>query len=172
MRNLNSEATSSPASDTKDTVTAALKRPTRPVISTLSADQFALKRICPANAIGINPVRIDLGKCVFCDACALAFPSKIRFSDDPKLATNVRDRLIVIEGEETPVVVDSGMIRESNHFLPATVNLMVIGKQNVSSLVSNSAGIHFVTAAEKAHGLIFTEEITSDLEEQVSLVYE
>jgi Ni,Fe-hydrogenase III small subunit len=72
------------------------------------------------------------------------------------------------------VAVDSGMIRASNHFPPATVNLMVIGKQNVSSLaaISGHTGIHFVTAAEKAHGLIFTEEITIDLEEQVSIAYE
>jgi len=31
---------------------------------------------CPTSAISLNPVQIDLGKCVFCNECTMVCPSK------------------------------------------------------------------------------------------------
>ena len=50
-----------------------------------------------------NPVCIDLGKCTFCGECAFAFPDKIKFTTDYKIATNDRERLIIKEGHEEPI---------------------------------------------------------------------
>jgi Ni,Fe-hydrogenase III small subunit len=146
-----------------------VKQPTRPQISTYPADPQALKKVCPANAIGINPVRIDLGKCVFCDACALAFPSKIKFSGDGRVSTNVRDRLIVLEGDDTPVTFDTTLLRNSTSEISLPVQLMVMGN-NAEALIAQqrkTASVQFTTLASHAHGLIFTSEITEDQEEIV-----
>ncbi|MGB3078572.1 MAG: hypothetical protein WBB31_05795, partial [Saprospiraceae bacterium] len=49
----------------------------RPEISTEAVDSIALVDLCPTDAIRLNPVQIDLGKCVFCGECAFSFPEKI-----------------------------------------------------------------------------------------------
>src|SRR5450759_1589816 len=60
----------------------------RPVISTEKVNDDELMELCPANAISTNPLCIDLGKCTFCGECAIAFPKKIKFTTDYKIATN------------------------------------------------------------------------------------
>src|SRR5215203_1676203 len=79
----------------------SMEIPGRPEISTLKVDQLALKAVCPNHAIGVNPVRIDLGKCNFCQDCSNAFPEKIKFTSDRNIASNVRDRLIILEGDKS-----------------------------------------------------------------------
>lgn len=37
----------------------------RPVIGTAKVDETELMELCPVNAISVNPVSIDLGKCYF-----------------------------------------------------------------------------------------------------------
>src|SRR3990172_6516747 len=72
----------------------------RPIISSEKINEDALIELCPTNAISKNPVRIDLGKCIFCGECAFAFPDKIKFSTDYKISSNESERLIVKEGED------------------------------------------------------------------------
>ena len=47
--------------------------------------QQALSDLCPVEAIGMNPLSIDLGKCYFCGECAMAYPQAIRFTNDHRL---------------------------------------------------------------------------------------
>jgi Ni,Fe-hydrogenase III small subunit len=166
MRILNGEEKSSQFAGEKKK-----KRPVRPVISGSSVDHVLLKHICPVNAIGINPVRIDLGKCVFCGNCADAFPAKIQFSTDANLSTNVRDRLILIEGEDAPILPDLHLIRENNHTLTAPVKLKIIGNDEHDEVTSHDF-VQFVISPAEAQGLIFTEEIRPDMEETIKRFYE
>src|SRR5882672_7292028 len=83
----------------------------RPEISAESVNEDALAALCPTGAIGKAPVSIDMGKCVMCGECSFAFPNKIRFTTDYKIATNVRDRLIVREGESHPITLDESKVR-------------------------------------------------------------
>src|SRR5881628_1087917 len=72
----------------------------RPVITTEKINEQELIELCPVNAIAANPFCIDLGKCTFCGECAFAFPGKIKFTTDYKIATNERERLIIKEGDD------------------------------------------------------------------------
>jgi Ni,Fe-hydrogenase III small subunit len=52
--------------------------------------------ICPSSAVAINPVQIDLGRCVLCGDCEPLCPSqRISFSADFKLASTSRETLTV-----------------------------------------------------------------------------
>ena len=82
----------------------------RPVISIEKVNEQALLACCPTGAISTDPVAIDLGKCTFCGACAVAFPNKIHFTTDYKLSTNVRERLIIKEGIDQPIEIDKELI--------------------------------------------------------------
>ena len=76
--------------------------------------------LCPVDAISADPVSIDLGICTFCGECAKKFPNKIQFTTDYKISTNVRERLIVKEGDDKPVEVDPETCseRDSPDFWP------------------------------------------------------
>src|SRR5665213_4476172 len=84
----------------------------RPVISTEKVNEIELMELCPVNAISINPVCIDLGKCTFCGECAIAFPNKIKFTTDYKIATNDLQNLIIKEGPGLPVELNPELIRK------------------------------------------------------------
>ncbi len=84
----------------------------RPEISTEKVDEAALTALCPTGAIGRSPVSLDMGKCVMCGECEFAFPNKIKFTTDYKIATNVRELLIVKEGDTGPIVLDETSVRE------------------------------------------------------------
>ena len=75
----------------------------RPEISSERVDEDSLAALCPTGAIGKAPVSIDMGKCVMCGECSFAYPNKIKFTTDYKIATNVRERLIVKEGDLQPI---------------------------------------------------------------------
>jgi ferredoxin len=84
----------------------------RPVISAGEADAEKLAGLCPTGAIATSPVRIDLGKCVFCGECERVFPSAIRFTKDYKISSNLREGLIVYDGQDEPVKVYPEKIRK------------------------------------------------------------
>src|SRR5271154_4984960 len=83
----------------------------RPEISTEKVDEDALASLCPTGAIGKSPVSIDMGKCVMCGECSFAYPNKIKFTTDYKIATNVRERLVVKEGDFNSITLDENKIR-------------------------------------------------------------
>ena len=55
---------------------------------------------CPVGAIALQPLRIDLGACLFCPACAEACShGALRFGGDHRLATTAREDLWVERDE-------------------------------------------------------------------------
>src|ERR1039457_5719564 len=84
----------------------------RPVISYILVNENQLSELCPTGAISTGPVSIDLGKCTFCGECAFAFPDKIKFTIDYKIATNHREGLIIKEEEKQPVTLNPDLIRK------------------------------------------------------------
>jgi Ni,Fe-hydrogenase III small subunit len=147
-----------------------------PVITSEKIDEQALIDLCPTEAIYAGPVRIDVGKCTFCGECALAFPDKIRFTKDYKMATNDRSRLNVVEGKAQPIVLDPDLIkREISQFFKGSLKLRHVsaGGDNSSELELNACGnvnfdmgrfgIEFVASPRHADGIVITGPITESM---------
>lgn len=169
-------------------ITAA-KLPTifrgRPIISSEDVDEFALKELCPTNAISTSPICIDLGKCTFCGECAIIFPKKIKFSNDYKIATNIRENLIVKQDNDKLIELDQGVIRkEIQQFFSGSLKLRQVsaGGDNSCELELNACsnvnfdmgrfGIDFVASPRHADGIVITGPITENMAQPLQICYD
>jgi len=157
----------------------------RPVISNEKVDEEKLVDLCPTNAIGKNPVSIDLGKCTFCGECAFAFPNKIKFTKDYKLSTNFRDGLIVKEGEEKNIILNPDLIRkEISKYFSGSLKLRQVsaGGDNSCELELNACsnvnfdmgrfGIEFVASPRHADGIVITGPVSENMAEPLQICYD
>jgi len=156
-----------------------------PEITSEKIDDQALVALCPTEAISANPVRIDLGKCTFCGACAFAFPDKIRFTKDYKMATNDRIRLVVTEGEAQPIPFNADLIRkEISRYFSGSLKLRQVsaGGDNSCELELNACGnvnfdmgrygIEFVASPRHADGIVITGPITENMAIPLQVCYD
>jgi Ni,Fe-hydrogenase III small subunit len=157
----------------------------RPVISAAKVDEQALVDICPLNAISVDPIRLDLGKCSFCGECAFTFPEKIHFSQDYKTSSNIRENLIINEGEDKPIAFDKDKIRSViRKTFSRSLKLRQIsaGGDNSCEYELNASGnanfdmgrfgIEFVASPRHADGIIITGPITENMAEAVQVCYD
>ena len=157
----------------------------RPEISTAKVDEQALVNICPMGAISSNPVSIDLGKCSFCGECAFAFPQKIKFTQDYKLSSNIRENLIVREGENHPILFDKNKIRkEIKKAFSKSLKLREVSAGGDSSCENELGacgnanfdmgrfGIEFVASPRHADGIIITGPVTENMAEPLQICYD
>lgn len=157
----------------------------RPTITTEKVDEVALAALCPTGAIGKSPVRIDMGKCVMCGECSLMYPNKIQFTKDYKIATNIRERLIVVEGDTNPIALDETKIRkEIQSLFGRSLKL-----REISAAGSNSDeaelnacgnvnfdmgrfGIEFLASPRHCDGIVITGPISENMAEAVQVCYD
>jgi len=157
----------------------------RPVISMEKVNETALIDVCPTNAISINPVCIDLGKCTFCGECAFAFPNKIKFTTDYKIATNDPGKLIIKEGHDESIGLDPELIRaEIYRCFSGSLKLRQVsaGGDNSCELELNACGnvnfdmgrfgIEFVASPRHADGIVITGPITTNMAEPLQICYD
>ncbi len=157
----------------------------RPVISGEPVDEEALAAICPTGAISVRPLRIDLGKCLFCGECAFAYPEKIRFTSDYKIATNERQGLVVGEGADAPLALNPDLIRkEISQYFSGSLKLRQVsaGGDNSCEMELNACGnvnfdmgrfgIEFVASPRHADGIVITGPITENMAEPLQICYD
>lgn len=157
----------------------------RPVISSVPIDEGSLASVCPTNAFHENPIKIDLGKCLFCGECALRFPEKVAFTTDYKLSTNDRNKLFVIEGEDKPITFNVDLIRKEIHSLfggSLKLRQVSAGGDNSAELELNATGnvnfdlgrfgIEFVASPRHADGIVITGPISSNMAEALKICYD
>ena len=157
----------------------------RPEISMENIDTKSLIDLCPTNAIAANPVQIDMGKCVFCGECAFAFPTKIHFTKDYKIASNQRESLIVKEGDKNNISLNPELIKEEiTSFFNGSLKLRQVsaGGDNSNELELNACsnvnfdmgryGIEFVPSPRHADGLVITGPITESMAEPLQICYD
>jgi len=157
----------------------------RPIINTGKVNETELMELCPTNAISTNPVCIDLGKCTFCGECAFAFPDKIKFTTDYKIATNNRNELIIKEGSNEPVSLTPELIKkEISEYFSGSLKLRQVsaGGDNSCELELNACnnvnfdigrfGIEFVASPRHADGIVITGPITENMAEPLQICYD
>jgi len=157
----------------------------RPEISDVKVDETALAEICPVNAIMKEPVRIDLGKCVFCGECSRLFPHKIKFTTDYKLSVNKRESMIVQEGSVNQLTVNPDLVRsEIRKLFKGSLKLRQVSAagDNSTELELNACGnvnfdigrygIEFVASPRHADGIVITGPVSKNMAEPLQITYD
>lgn len=157
----------------------------RPQITTTKVDEHALAALCPTGAISKAPVSIDMGKCVMCGECSFAFPDKIQFTKDYKIATNVRERLIIVEGDIHPIQLDETIIRkEIQSLFGRSLKLREISAagSNADEAELNACGnvnfdmgrfgIEFLASPRHCDGIVITGPISENMAEATQICYD
>jgi Ni,Fe-hydrogenase III small subunit len=157
----------------------------RPIISREKVNEDGLKELCPVNAITIEPVCIDLGKCTFCDECARIYPGKISFTTDYRISTNEREQLIVKEGDVRPIEVNSKTVRRDIHRVfgrSLKLRQVCAGGDNSCEWELNASnnvqfdmgrfGIEFVASPRHADGIVITGPVSENMAEPLQICYD
>ena len=157
----------------------------RPEISLEKVDEDVLASLCPTGAIGKAPVSIDMGKCVMCGECSFAFPNKIKFTTDYKIASNVRERLIIKEGDLNPIALDETRVRsEIRSLFGRSLKLREISAagSNADEQELNACGnpnfdmgrfgIEFLASPRHCDGIVITGPISENMAEATQVCYD
>ena len=138
---------------------------------------------CPSGAIALDPLRIDLGRCIFCGDCEPACPAqRIGFSSEHKLAATERDALTVSAEHPhiDPVRVDAELRRRYGRSLKlrsvsaggcngCEMELNAVGNVNFDF---GRYGVDFVASPRHADGLVLSGPITRNMAEAVEICWD
>jgi Ni,Fe-hydrogenase III small subunit/Pyruvate/2-oxoacid:ferredoxin oxidoreductase delta subunit len=145
-------------------------------------DCNACRDVCPTQAIALDPVRIDLGRCVFCHACVEACPqSKIAFTSEPRMAAVAREQLVVRPGTaELQVQASASFSRIFGRSLK--MRQVSAGGCNGCELELNALanvnfdvqrfGIEWVASPRHADALVLTGPLTRNMQDAVRLAWD
>jgi Ni,Fe-hydrogenase III small subunit len=159
----------------------------RPVISgDITKDEIkTVAAVCPVMAIDGKSGSIDIGRCVFCKECSFLFPKKIRFTNDYRIASNVRDALIIRPGSESSIRLDENRVRqEIRRLFKSALKLRQVSAGGDNScemeLVATGNvnfdlgryGIEFVASPRHADGIVITGPISKNMAEPLQITYD
>ena len=130
--------------------------------------------VCPTAAIALEPVSIDLGRCILCGDCAPVCPSaRLSFSNDHRLAATGRDSLVLsnTRPDLDPVAVSAALRGRFGRSLK--LRSVSAGGCNGCELEVNALtnvnfdigrfGIDIVASPRHADGLVLTGPITRNM---------
>ena len=152
-------------------------------ISTAEIEKVA--GLCPSEAIDSCDPSIDLGKCVFCKECQFALPGKIRFTNDYRMAANLRERLKVKAGCAIPITVEPNAVRaEIKRYFGRALKLRQVSAagNNACEMELNAAGnvnfdmgrygIEFLASPRHCDGIVVTGPISGNMAEPLQICYD
>jgi Ni,Fe-hydrogenase III small subunit/Pyruvate/2-oxoacid:ferredoxin oxidoreductase delta subunit len=129
---------------------------------------------CPTQAIAADPLRIDLGACLFCPACEEACPEgAIAYTRDHRLATRSRTDLVLSKGEAR---LADALDRETRRLFGRSLKLRQVAAGDCSGCAAELAalgnvvfdlgrfGIQFVASPRHADGIVVTGPVTTNME--------
>lgn len=138
---------------------------------------------CPSQAIVLEPVQIDLGRCVLCGDCAPVCPSaKISFSNDVRLAATRRDALTVSAARPNidPVQVSAALHRRFGRSLK--LRSVSAGGCNGCEMEINALGnvnfdlgrygIDIVASPRHADALVLSGPITRNMAQALQICWD
>jgi Ni,Fe-hydrogenase III small subunit/ferredoxin len=142
----------------------------------------ACVEVCPAAALELAPVRIDLGRCTFCGECAAACASgRIEFTSQHRMASARRDALVVSEVDPgpPPAAVAGALAQLFGRSLK--LRSVSAGGCNGCELELNALsnvnfdlgryGIEFVASPRHADGLVVSGPLTRNMREALELAW-
>ena len=140
---------------------------------------------CPYGAIsaGNGQLSLDMGRCLFCPECAAACPhGAISFTNDPRLAANGRDELVVAAGEERRLAraLEAKMLRLFGRSLKLReisaggCNACEADTNVLSTIVFDLGrfGIQFVASPRHADGIFVTGPVPENMRLALLKTYE
>lgn len=142
----------------------------------------ACRDACPTAAIALEPFRLDLGKCTFCNACADVCPDKITFTNAPRMAARQRDDLVLREGQQgpPPVAADAALVKLFGRSL--RLRQVSAGGCNGCELELNALanvnfdlqryGIEWVASPRHADALVVSGPLTKNMRDAVRLAWD
>ncbi len=128
---------------------------------------------CPYGAILTEERRLDLGRCVFCGACAKAAPEAVEFSREYKLCAGSRDALLVGRGDYKRA---EPLARELTSIFGRSFRLRQVSAGGCAACEADCNvlgtlafdmgrfGIQFVASPRHADGILVTGPVTKNME--------
>lgn len=133
----------------------------------------ACQEICPTRAIRLQPLSLDLGRCLFCQECVLACPEgAITYSQELSMAVRDREDLILQDRE---IQLATALNEKIQKLFGRSLKLRAVcaGSCNGCDLELQALnnvifdlsrfGIQFVASPRHADGLIVTGPITKNM---------
>ena len=157
----------------------------RPVIGAppCEAGCSACVAACPTRAIELEPLRIDLGRCVMCGDCEPVCPSgTLSFDNDFRIAATERDALVVSAARPSldPVKVSAALHRRFGRSLK--LRSVSAGGCNACELEVNALtnvnfdigryGIDIVASPRHADALVLTGPVTRNMAQALQLCWD
>lgn len=157
----------------------------KPVIADRPCDSgcASCQAVCPTRAIELDPVRIDLGRCVLCGDCEPACPTnKLTFDNDFKTAATEREALVVTAARPSidPVKVSAALKQRFGRSLK--LRSVSAGGCNACELEVNALtnvnfdigryGIDIVASPRHADGLVLTGPISRNMAQALQLCWD
>lgn len=143
----------------------------------------ACKEACPTGAITLDPLALDLGKCVVCAECVSACPAKkFELSSDPRMGATRREALVLREGQDAIAPVDCDARMRAVFGRSLRLRQVSAGGCNGCELELNAIanvnfdlqrfGIEWVASPRHADALVLTGPITTTMADAVRLVWD
>jgi Ni,Fe-hydrogenase III small subunit len=139
--------------------------------------------VCPTDAIAAEgPFALDLGRCLFCQACVSACPrGALRFSQDYRLAARTRTELV---NDARTVTLARALDEEARRLFGRSLKLRQVSAGGCAACEADinvlgtvvfdlgRFGIQFVASPRHADGLVVTGPVSRNMELALKKTYD
>lgn len=149
-----------------------------------TGDMQRAAAICPTGALTAAPLALDLGRCLFCGACARTAPRNVRFTNDYRLGSPTREGLVVRPGD-TCLRFDPAAVRpEIRRYFGRALQLREVcagGDASVEMELNATGnvnfdlgrfGIGFTASPRHADGVVVSGPVTANMAEALEICYD